>query len=174
MASKKELMRGTPALTHSLTHSPAGCHNKSQAIWQRWVIERINNSFLKSSSKSITGLFKGIGEGKGAGIERERESLVDPRESGKGVRQDAKLNAHEEEEQLLLCVCQWSNMIGAPQGKQPHNCCIITWLYGTGGLCLLPFVLVKLNVSASCTGNPCWFQDCTVRQDSFLTVKRNA
>ncbi|OQU80508.1 hypothetical protein SORBI_3007G137201 [Sorghum bicolor] len=81
MASKKELMRGTPALTHSLTHRLA-------------------------ATTSHRPFGKGIGEGKGAGIERERESLVDPRESGKGVRQDAKLNAHEEEEQLLLCVCQ--------------------------------------------------------------------
>jgi hypothetical protein len=98
------------------------------------VIERINNSFLKNSSKSITGLFKGIGEGKGAGIERECVSctLVDPRESGKGGLARCQVNPHEKEEELLLlCVCQWSNMIGAPQGKQPHNCCIITWLYGT-------------------------------------------
>lgn len=75
---------------HSLTHSPAGCQNKSQAIWQRWVIERINNSFLKNSSKSITGLFKGIGEGKGAGIERECV-LWTRGNREKGVWQDAKL-----------------------------------------------------------------------------------
>jgi hypothetical protein len=58
------------------------------------VIERINNSFLKNSSKSITGLFKGIGEGKGAGIERECVSctLVDPREDAKLTHMRKKRN----------------------------------------------------------------------------------
>lgn len=38
---------------------------------------------------------------------------------------------------------------------KPHNCCITTWLYGTG--------------------NPSWLEDCTVRQDPFSDDgKRNA